>query len=337
MAENRRVYGLEKAPGGAEATPKQMPFASGRHHEYWSADIRYITTPRLSPGDQIYVVSVLENHSRAILSSSVFRTQDLSSFLSVFHRAIERYGSPEALVTDSGSVFKANRAKAIYESLGIEKEQIERGKPWQNYSETTFAIQMRMADHHFAKAESWAELVAVHEQWVRDYNHQEHWAHLEREDGKRSPMEVLGWLSEVRYRPEDLQRAFFSSRFTRVLDNLGYARFRHWRIYGEEGLPRKEATLWLEASEASLTMEYRGQPLSRYDVGFVAGTEKLRAITRPRLFETSYAIPQLRLFGLNALGETGWLKALKLNGYETRRSPRPQALQQTLFSYLEAL
>ena len=337
MAENRRVYGLEKAPGGAEATPKQMPFASDRRHEYWSADIRYITTPRLSPGGQIYVISVLENHSRAILSSSIFRTQDLSSFLSVFYRAIERYGSPEALVTYSGSVFKANRAKAIYESLGIEKEQIERGKPWQNYLETTFAIQMRMADHHFAKAESWAELVAVHEQWVRDYNHQEHWAHLEREDGKRSPMEVLGWLSEVRYRPEDLQRAFFSSRFTRILDNLGYARFRHWRIYGEEGLPRKEATLWLEASEASLTMEYRGQPLSRYDVGFVAGTEKLRAITRPRLFETSYAIPQLRLFGLEALGETGWLKALKLNGYETRRSPRPQALQQTLFSYLEAL
>lgn len=335
MAENRRVYGLAKSQGGGESTPKLMPFASERRHEYWSADIRYIDTPELSPDGQIYVISVLENHSRAILSSGVFRTQDLSSFLSVFYRAVERYGSPEALVTDSGSVFRANRAKAVYEALGIEKEQIQKGKPWQNYAETTFAIQMRMADHHFAKAESWSELVTAHEQWVEDYNHQEHWAHLGREDGKRSPMEVLGWLSEVRYRPEDLERAFFSSRFTRVLDDLGYVRFRHWRLYGEEGLPKREATLWLEAER--LTLEYRGQPLSRYDVGFMAGTKELRTITRPRLFETSYAVPQLRLFRLDALGETGWLKALKLNGYETRRSPRPWALQQTLFPYLEAL
>jgi transposase len=293
MAENRRVYGLETPRGGGGTTPKEMPFASDRLHEYWSADIRYIDTPSLSPGGQVYVISVLENHSRAILSSGVFRAQDLSSFLSVFYRAVERYGSPEALVTDSGSVFKANRAKAIYEALGIEKEQIERGKPWQNYAETTFSIQERMADHHFAKAGSWSELVVAHETWTNDYNRQIHWAHLERKDGKRSPMEVLGWLSEVRYRPEDLERAFFSSRFTRVLDSFGYVRFRHWRLYGEEGLAKKEATLWLQ--EESLTLEYRGQPLSRYDVGFVEGIEELRTVTRPRLFETPHAMPQPRL------------------------------------------
>lgn len=335
MAENRLVYSLAKSQGGGESTPKVMPFASERRHEYWSADIRYIDTPEHSPGGQIYVISVLENHSRAILSSGVFRTQDLSSFLSVFYRAVERYGSPEALVTDSGSVFKANRAKAVYEALGIEKEQIQKGKPWQNYSETTFAIQMRMADYHFAKAENWSELVAVHEQWIEDYNRQDHWAHLGREDSKRSPIEVLGWLSEVRYRPEDLERAFFSTRFIRVLDELGYVRFRHWRLYGEEGLPKREATLWLEAER--LTLEYRGQPLSRYDVGFVAETEELRTITRPRLFETSYSIPQLRLFRLDALGEAGWLKALKLEEYVLRKHRRPESLQQVLFTYTEAI
>ena len=332
MAENRKVYSLAKSQGGGEATPKLMPFASERRHEYWSADIRYIDTPEFAPGGQIYVVSILENYSRAILSSGVFWTQDLSSFMSVFYRAIERYGSPEVLVTDSGSVFKANRAKAVYEALGIEKEQIEKGKPWQNYAETTFAIQMRMADHHFAKAESWSDLVAVHEQWVEDYNHQNHWAHIEREDGKRSPIEVLGWLSEVRYRSEDLERAFFSSRFTRILDELGYARFRHWRLYGEEGLPKKEATLWLEAER--LTLEYRGQPLSRYEVAVEATTGKLRSVGRPSLYETSRSLPQPRLF---ALDEANWLKALKLEGYAPRRSRRPQALQQALFAYVRAI
>lgn len=140
MAENRRVYGLEKPRGGARAAPKQMPFASERLHEYWSADVRYIDTPKLSPGGQVYVVSVLENHSRTILASGVFRTQNLSSFLSVFYQAIERYGSPGALVTGSGSVFRATRAKVVYEALGVDHERIERGKPWQNFAETTIAI-----------------------------------------------------------------------------------------------------------------------------------------------------------------------------------------------------
>jgi hypothetical protein len=35
------------------------------------------------------------------------------------YRTVERHGPPEALVTDSGSVFRANRASAVYESLGF--------------------------------------------------------------------------------------------------------------------------------------------------------------------------------------------------------------------------
>jgi putative transposase len=62
----------------------------------------------------------------------------------VLYEAVEGYGSPEIFVTDSGgSVFRANRAQAIYEALNIRKEEIERGKPWQNYVETTFNIQRR--------------------------------------------------------------------------------------------------------------------------------------------------------------------------------------------------
>jgi hypothetical protein len=57
------------------------------------------------------------------------------------------------------------------------------------------------------------------------------------------------WASSrgVRHREEELRRAFFSSRFSHTLDALGYARFRHWRVYGEEGLAGREAALWLTA------------------------------------------------------------------------------------------
>ena len=117
-----------------------------------------------------YVVSVMDNHSRCILASAVTRTQDLASYLSVLYAAVERYGSPEALVTDGGGVFRAKQARAVYEALGIAKHEIERGRPWQNYVESTFNVQRCMADWHFAKAEDWTELTLAHERFVEDYN-----------------------------------------------------------------------------------------------------------------------------------------------------------------------
>ena len=331
LALNRRLYGLE-APRGPSREKKEMPFASSKRHEYWTTDVRYVDD--LKFGGRAYVISVLDNHSRAILASSVSRTQDLAAFLSVLHRAVEGHGSPEALVTDGGAVFRANRALAVYQALGVRKERIERRRPWQSYVETHFNAQRRMADWHFARAESWPELFATHGRFVEDYNHQAHWAHREREDGRRSPSEVLGWVSGVRYRPEDLDRAFFSVRFSRVLDALGYATWRRWRLYGEEGLAGKEAALWLR--ERTLMLEHGGEPLSRFEVEVAADTGKPRSVGRARLFETSFAVPQPKLFALAALGEAGWLKAVKLQDYAPRKPRRPAMLQQALFPYGEA-
>jgi hypothetical protein len=72
-------------------------------------------------------------------------------------------------VTDSDSVFRANHARAVYAKLGVDKKEIEKGRPWQNFSETTFGIQQRMADWRFSQAESWAGLVSAHERFVEDY------------------------------------------------------------------------------------------------------------------------------------------------------------------------
>jgi putative transposase len=167
LALNRKLYGLEK-PKGPSEEKREMPFRATRRHQFWSADVRYIDDHELE--GRAYVISVLDNHSRAILSSAVTRTQDLASYLAVLYAAVERYGSPEALVTDGGGIFRARQAKIVYEALGIAKHEIERGRPWQNYVETTFNVQRRMADWHFSKAESWPELVAAHERFVEDYN-----------------------------------------------------------------------------------------------------------------------------------------------------------------------
>ena len=61
-------------------------------------------------------------------------------------------------------------------------------------------------------------------------------------------------------------------------------------------------------------------------------------MTNPRLFLTRHRTPQLKLFALEeALGWGGWLKALKLDEYAARTRRRPEALQDVLFPYLDAL
>lgn len=152
LALNRELYGLEK-PKGLEKEKKEMPFAARRRHQYWSADIRYVDH---GLGGRAYVVSVLDNHSRCILSNAITQTQDLASYLSVLYAAVERYGSPEALVTDGGGVFRARQARAVYEALGIAKHEIERGRPWQNYVETYLTVPMECPSmyHHLRRAAS---------------------------------------------------------------------------------------------------------------------------------------------------------------------------------------
>ncbi len=335
LAANREAEGLAK-PRRSPHTRREMPFEASHRHEYWTSDVRYVGHS-ISGTGQAYVVSILDNYSRAVLASAVTLTQDTNAYLSVLHAAIERYGSPKTIVTDGGGVFKSNRAKAVYRSLGIRKEEIERRQPWQSLREKTFNIQRRMADFHFEKAQSWEQLVEEHNRWLVRYNAQRHWAHEDREDGRRSPAEVLGPVTLVRDHPEDLGRAFFSSRFTRRLDVLGYARLKHWRIYGEERLACCEVAMWL--GNDGLAVEYAGQTLSRYDVSLSSGEAKLEDVTNPRLFVTRYrrSRPQLRLFALEGvLGEDGWLKALRLEDYAARSRTEPAMLQDVLFRYLEA-
>ena len=106
-----------------------MPFAARRRHQYWTADVRYVKGHKL--GGRASVVSVVDNHSRAILSSALTHTQDLASYLSVLYAAVERYGSPEALVRDpdDGSVFRARQARAVYEALGPPSTRSSAGGP----------------------------------------------------------------------------------------------------------------------------------------------------------------------------------------------------------------
>ena len=292
-----------------------MPFKAGRRHQYWTVDIRHLDMTDV--GSKAYCVSILENYSRAILASGVFPTQDLSAFLMVLYAAIHQHGVPEVLVSDGGSVFRAKQARAIYDALGIEKRQIERRQPWQSYIETAFNVQARMADWDFARATTWDALANEHARWVGNYNQQEHWAHRGRPEGHRNPAAVLGWVSGRAVTPEVLHHVFYRTRFGRKLDKLGYVRFRHWRVYGERGLAREHAAVWLYGE--TLTVEFADEPLAQYRVQYAPGRRLLATVEKTRLFETPHRAAQLPLWELS---DTEWLKVLPRPPYAPRR-PRP--------------
>src|ERR687897_216637 len=93
LAMIREVYGYEKPEGGGKAE-RMMPFAATKRHQIWSADVWHLDMVDESlVGSKAHAVTVMDNYSRAILSSAVTRRQDLFAFLSVLYRAVERYGA----------------------------------------------------------------------------------------------------------------------------------------------------------------------------------------------------------------------------------------------------
>ena len=217
-------------------------------------------------------------------------------------------------MTDSGGVFLAAQAQRIYAALGIRKAEIARRQPWQNLIEANFGAQMRMADHGFARATSWENLLRVHEQWVDDFNGQSHWAHRDREDARRTPAAVLDRVVARPIAEEALHRVFSTLRFGRVLDARGYARFRHWKVYGERGLAGQGVGLWLYGPQ--LTVEHRDEPLAQFQIAYAPGKRLFKAVTLLRTFATPFRSPQPLLFPLD---DTQWLKALRATPYAPRR------------------
>ena len=86
-----------------------MPFAAVRRHQYWSVDVRYIEDHQLGTGKPAYVISNLENFSRAFQASAISPRQDLTAYLIVLRAAVETHGAPEVLVSDGGSMASTSR------------------------------------------------------------------------------------------------------------------------------------------------------------------------------------------------------------------------------------
>jgi transposase len=88
LAANREAEGLRKPTRGRKKKAKrEMPFEAAFRHEIWTSDVRYLDHSLPETGN-VYVISILENYSRAILASAVTLTQDTNAYLCVLYAAV---------------------------------------------------------------------------------------------------------------------------------------------------------------------------------------------------------------------------------------------------------
>jgi hypothetical protein len=179
-------------------------------------------------------------------------------------------------------------------------------------------IMKRMADHGLEQATNWEAFCAAHARFVADYNCQDHFAHLDREDGLRSPREVLRWLRGRQVDLPTLEQLFFARHAARRLGRTGYLRYQNWRLYGEETLAGAPASVWL--MKETLTIAFQDDPLARYGVTTQADGHTLKEVGEAQPILTSYRSPQLPLWQPEVVE---WHKVRKLSPYARRSRPAP--------------
>lgn len=136
-------------------------------------------------------------------------------------------------------------------------------------------------------------------------------------DGGTTPFQVFAWQHGRIYRELELRPVFYALRSGRRIDRAGYIRFRHWRIYAEEGIVGATVAIWLY--EESLTLVFADDALAAYTVSYQPDQTHFTTITEPQLFETRHRSRQLRLWNLR---DDEWNKVYRVQVIPRRRHRR---------------
>ena len=95
-----------------------------RVDQAWCADVTYLPMAH----GFVYLVAVMDWHSRKVLSWRVSNTQDCSMCIEALEEAIACYGRPEIFNTDPGSQFTSNAFTGMLKDNGIQISMDGKGR-----------------------------------------------------------------------------------------------------------------------------------------------------------------------------------------------------------------
>jgi hypothetical protein len=170
----------------------------------------------------------------------------------------------------------------------------QKGQPWRNLVESHFGVQARLGEYHWERCKTVESAQEFHRELIHDYNRLPHWAHHRRNDGKRSPLAVLGNARGKSVEPADLERAFAQRYCQRTTDARGFVRIGRWKIYVEEAFTR--VPIQLSHWDGQLRAEYQSQILAEYQCKWGKKSARPIAISHPRYRIHPFQSRQMALF-----------------------------------------
>jgi putative transposase len=161
-----------------------------RPNQVWAADITYIPMAQ----GFMYLVAILDWHSRRVLSWRLSNTLDTDFCVEALEQALSRYGSPEIFNTDQGAQFTAAAFTDVLKARQIHISMDGKGRWMDNVFVERLWRTVKYEDIYLRAYETPAELRAGLDRYFRFYNTRRGHAAL----GRQTPDEVyFGTISSL--------------------------------------------------------------------------------------------------------------------------------------------
>jgi putative transposase len=139
-----------------------------RPNQVWSADITYIPMRR----GFMYLVAVMDWHSRKVLSWRVSNTLESEFCIEALEQALRDHGKPEIFNTDQGAQFTSRGFVGLLESHGIQVSMDGRGRVQDNIFIERLWWTLKYHYIYLHSFDNGSELRRGLQQWVDFYNHE---------------------------------------------------------------------------------------------------------------------------------------------------------------------
>ena len=124
---------------------------------------------------RVYIIACVDDYSRYVVSIGMFRNQKADRVIDVLRAAIERYGTPEEVLTDNGRQFSAWRGKGEFQKYVL-KSGIKHIKSAPYHPQTLGKVESlwrNMYQEMFTKVpmKSFEEAETKLKEWIEWYNY----------------------------------------------------------------------------------------------------------------------------------------------------------------------
>lgn len=156
--------------------------AIDRPNQVWCSDITYIPMQR----GFMYLVAVMDWHTRAVLSWRLSNTMDSGFCVEALTEALSRYGAPEIFNTDQGAQFTGEEFTETLSGAGVRISMDGKGRWMDNVFIERLWRSLKYEGVYLREFETGHQAKAKIERWLDYYNTNRPHSSL----GDKTPMEA---------------------------------------------------------------------------------------------------------------------------------------------------